>query len=431
MVSEMGAVSQQRAPGPELSPNIESTRTESDQEELEDHDATAYVSFHSSERIHARQASEAIAQIEHLTLNILEQIVASLEKPPVVGKHSKSNAKVEIQIADRRRDKTSGRASRVLRFPAQTKSPSSRPIAQLLRVMNFAHEALIQDLSVTKRDLFYKDVALFRSQKTVDKLVDDLAATLELNRADLNIRATSKGLVCGSGLIIHLLDGQVLRVNDSEGTLIPAGEDIERFEVDSDMSWVLVIEKEAVFQTLCRLRFTRYPGLPGRGLIVTGKGYPDIATRQLVKTLSDNLPDDVPIVGLVDGDAYGLDILSVYRYGSQSLRHENEKLAAHRIQWLGIRSSDLAGLGIHLGALIPITKHDEKKALAMLQHHGNTLPGEWRKELMRILHTRRKAEIEILTSGWSGNQVEEEPRGTSCLVHYICHRILHFVEMAA
>lgn len=108
MVSEMGAVSQQRAPDPELSPNIESTRTESDQEELEDHDATAYVSFHSSERIHARQASEAIAQIEHLTLNILEQIVASLEKPPVVGKHSKSDAKVEIQIADRRRDKTSG-----------------------------------------------------------------------------------------------------------------------------------------------------------------------------------------------------------------------------------------------------------------------------------------------------------------------------------
>lgn len=50
-------------------------------------------------------------------------------------------------------------------------------------------------------------------------------------------------------------------------------------------------------------------------------------------------------MGLVDGDAYGLDILSVYRYGSQSLRHENEKLAAHRIQWLGVRASDFAGYG--------------------------------------------------------------------------------------
>ncbi|KAF8135570.1 Spo11/DNA topoisomerase VI subunit A [Boletus edulis] len=297
--------------------------------------------------------------------------------------------------------------------------------------MNFAHGAVTQDLSLTKRDLFYQDVTLFRSQKTVDKLVDDLAATLELDRADLNIRATSKGLVCGSGLVIHLLDGEALRVNDCEGTLIPAGEDIERFEVQPDVSWVLVVEKEAIFQTLCRLQFTRYPGLPGCGLIVTGKGYPDIATRQLVKTLSDNLPDEIPIMGLVDGDAYGLDILSVYKYGSQSLRHENEKLAAHRIQWLGVRASELTGLDIPLDILLPITKHDEKKAMAMLQHHGSSLPVEWRKELMRILHRRKKAEIEILTSGGSASQIAEGPRGTSYLAHYICHKILHFVEMSA
>ena len=49
---------------------------------------------------------------------------------------------------------------------------------------------------------------------------------------------------------------------------------------------------------------------------------------------------------------------------------------------------------------------------------------------MRILHTRRKAEIEILASGGLGSRVEEEPRGTSCLVHYICRKILHFVEMS-
>ncbi|KAN0091017.1 Spo11/DNA topoisomerase VI subunit A [Tylopilus felleus] len=416
--SEADTEGWQRASDAEPSPNRESNGTESEEED-EDHDATI----------------ETMAQIEDLTLNILEQIVTSLTRRnqhPAVGtrSHRQTDGKVEIRIADRRKDMIGGcHASRVLRFPAQNRSPSSRPIAQLLRVMNCAHEALSENLPLTKRDLFYKDVPLFKSQRTVDKLVDDLAATLNLDRAHLNIRATSKGLVCGSGLIIHLLDGQVLLVNDSEGMLIPAGEDIERFEVTSDVRWVLVIEKEAVFQTLCRLQFTRYPGLPGCGLIITGKGYPDIATRQLVRTLSDNLPEEIPIMGLVDGDAYGLDILSVYRYGSQSMRHENEKLAAHRIQWLGVRASELTDLDIHLDALIPITKHDEKKAMAMLQHHGSSLPVEWRKELMRILHTRRKAEIEILTSGGSASQVEE-PRGTSCLVHYLCHRILHFVEMS-
>ncbi|KIJ18847.1 hypothetical protein PAXINDRAFT_174991 [Paxillus involutus ATCC 200175] len=296
--------------------------------------------------------------------------------------------------------------------------------------MNFAHQALEEGLPLTKRDMYYKDVALFNSQKTVDKLVDDLAATLELDRAALNIRATSKGLISGSGLIIYLLDGHVLRLNDSEGTLIPAGEDIERFEVDGNVAWVLVVEKEAVFQTLCRVQFTGHPALPGCGLIITGKGYPDLATRQLVRTLSDNLPDRVPIVALVDGDAYGLDILSVYKYGSQSLQHENAKLAAHRIQWLGIKTSELSDLGIHFDALIPITRHDEKKAMAMLQRCARSLPVEWRKELMHILHTRRKAEIEILTSTGLSCQNPEGLQGTSSLVHYLCHKISHAVEMS-
>lgn len=49
----------------------------------------------------------------------------------------------------------------------------------------------------------------------------------------------------------------------------------------------------------------------------------------------------VPIVALVDGDAYGLDILSVYRFGSAQMRHENDTLAAGRVAWLGLWASEL------------------------------------------------------------------------------------------
>lgn len=48
-------------------------------------------------------------------------------------------------------------------------------------------------------------------------------------------------------------------------------------------------------------------------------------------------------MALVDGDPYGLDILSVYKYGSLAMQHENEKLAAGRIKWLGIWTSELEG----------------------------------------------------------------------------------------
>jgi len=49
----------------------------------------------------------------------------------------------------------------------------------------------------------------------------------------------------------------------------------------------------------------------------------------------------VPILGIVDGDPYGLDILAVYKYGSRAMRHENQKLATRRIKWLGLWASEL------------------------------------------------------------------------------------------
>ena len=74
-----------------------------------------------------------------------------------------------------------------------------------------------------------------------------------------------------------------------------------------------------------------------------GKGYPDVATRHLVKSLADGLDASIPIVALVDCDPFGLDILSVYRYGSKGIQHENDHLATRRMKWLGLRTSELSG----------------------------------------------------------------------------------------
>lgn len=73
-----------------------------------------------------------------------------------------------------------------------------------------------------------------------------------------------------------------------------------------------------------------------------GKGYPDIATSYLVKSLADALPRSIPVVALVDCDPYGLDILSVFRYGSKAMQHESDSLATRRIKWLGLRTSELS-----------------------------------------------------------------------------------------
>lgn len=147
-----------------------------------------------------------------------------------------------------------------------------------------------------------------------------------------------------------------------------------------------------------------------------------MATRHLVNYLANALPQSVPILALVDGDPHGLDILSVYKYGSQSLQHENDKLTANRLIALGLWTSDIQELCISLDSMLPLTLGDERKAFSMLQR---TIPKKWKKELMRMVHTRRKAEIEILLSMPRGSDTST-PSGQldlSPFLSYLLHRI--------
>ncbi|KAI0342034.1 DNA topoisomerase IV, alpha subunit [Trametopsis cervina] len=373
--------------------------------------------------------SATIRRLEDVITGLLSQIsdaMSAYDGSPCSG------GKIKLELVDRRKPlKTDGTfGTRIITYPHNSRHASAKPLAQVLRVMDLMHEALCNDTPTTKRDMFYKDVALFGSQAVVDKLVDDIAATLNVARWDLNVRASAKGLFCGSGLAIHLHNTDVVRGNNLEGALIPPSEDISRFEVDGNLSWVLIVEKEAVFQTLCHLNFVNYPALPGPGLIITGKGYPDVATRQLVASLARNLPRSVPIVAVVDGDPYGIDILSVYKYGSSSMSYQDD-LDAPRIRWGGIMASELSALGVPKQDLIPITKHDEKKAIAMLKRAY--IPRRWRKEIQYMLFTRRKAEIEIFSAVEHQNlrnMPQEQGLGTSLLTRYLVAQITQAIDLS-
>jgi meiotic recombination protein SPO11 len=52
----------------------------------------------------------------------------------------------------------------------------------------------------------------------------------------------------------------------------------------------------------------------GPDLILQGKGQPDVATRLMVKRLSQL---NIPIYALMDADPYGIEILTVYAHGSR------------------------------------------------------------------------------------------------------------------
>ncbi|KAF8627831.1 hypothetical protein AX15_004249 [Amanita polypyramis BW_CC] len=369
----------------------------------------------------------AINRIESLVGSFLEKLTLQSSQLTQVSRNKGSEGensgagilrnKIRLELVNR----TKRASTKCLIYPRKAAGGSARSFAQLFRMLDLSHEAVIADEPMTKRELFYRDVALFKSQRVVDQLLDDVTASFLIERRDMNIRASPKGLVCGEGLTICLRDGDEIRANAAGGTLIPVIEDVRLYSVTGDVRWILVVEKEAVFNTLCHLCLVNNPTLPGKGLLITGKGYPDMATRHLVNYLSRTLPLSVPILALVDGDPYGLDILSVYKYGSQSLQHENAKLSADRVEGLGIWTTDMQELGINLSSMLPMTTVDERKAFAMLRR---VIPKKWKKELMRMIYTRRKAEIEILTM-----RLDASGRiGHSSFILYLAQRITHAIR---
>lgn len=63
----------------------------------------------------------------------------------------------------------------LVRFP-------SRGFDVALSIISHVYQAVRTDTVITKRELYYRDVALFRSQKTVDKFLLRLTETLRVPR---------------------------------------------------------------------------------------------------------------------------------------------------------------------------------------------------------------------------------------------------------
>ena len=115
------------------------------------------------------------------------------------------------------------------------------------------------------------------------------------------------------------------------------------------------------------------------------------------------LAPDVSIYGLVDFDPDGINILNTYRYGSARFSHLNHNLAVPRMQWIGVKSSDLFS-ALQFGAMgyLLLGQRERSKVLQMLEkavfvEDGREL--EWKEELQAMLMLNIKAEIQIMSEG--------------------------------
>ncbi|XP_071525266.1 meiotic recombination protein SPO11 [Panulirus ornatus] len=265
---------------------------------------------------------------------------------------------------------------------------SARRFTQLLYTLAQVYRHVASGTYATRRDVYYENVWLYRSQGTLDRAAEDVARLLRVPRRSLHLTITGKGLVAGS-LTYTTHDGTIVNVHQAQnGMLVP--ESVEGLTgVVSEARYILIVEKDATFQKLVESQVHR---TFGPAILVTGKGYPDVSTRQLVHRLWRELR--VPVLALTDADPYGLHIAAIYKFGA--LAREEPGLAVGSLAWLGVLPSDLRGLQLPAHALLPLTPRDHGKLASLAVHPALSRSPAWLKQIQDQQELGYKAEIQSL-----------------------------------
>ncbi|KAA8495293.1 DNA topoisomerase 6 subunit A [Porphyridium purpureum] len=266
-----------------------------------------------------------------------------------------------------------------------------RKAAITVRILQLVHELCKKGIHVTKRDLFYTDVKLFKSQTESDDVLNDIACMVGCTRTSLSVVASEKGIVIGRVQFREAGDEIDCTRMGVGGKAIPPFTD-KITEIRSDAEFILLVEKDAAFMRLAEDRF--YNRCPC--IIITAKGQPDVATRLFLKRLKNTL--NIPILGLVDSDPYGLKILSVYMSGSKNMSYDSANLTTPDIKWLGVRPSDLDRYNIPEQCRLPMSEHDIRTGKEMLQEEFISSNEAWARELEMMVKRKEKAEIQALSN---------------------------------
>lgn len=175
----------------------------------------------------------------------------------------------------------------------------AKKFMQSVLMARIIYESLISNEYPTIRDLFYRGKHTIRyrtargkienentwdEQKESDGIIRDIEVFIDMLREELLILSKEKGKVVGN---MRIRSGDdvidLSKMGHGAYSIEPTPDLIEFLDVDAD--YVLIVEKDAVFQQLHRAGFWR----KYKTLLITSAGQPDRATRRFVRRLSDEL----------------------------------------------------------------------------------------------------------------------------------------------
>jgi meiotic recombination protein SPO11 len=279
----------------------------------------------------------------------------------------------------------------------------SRSFTSVLMVLSYCHSLLGHNRSTTTREVYYFFVTHFRNQRECDHAIWETAELIGVPRVTLGLAASPKGWFCGSLEISrngNVTDAQAL--SSIQGLPITREwfDWKQHFQIKTAATCIIVIEKEGIYNRLSEDRFfERVPCI-----LVTGKGFPDLATRAFVSSLYQQF--NLPVYGICDCNPYGVGVLWTYYKGSKRIGLDGEDRYSVPIQWLGLRPKQVEKL--RKAAKLPpdvyqqMTDFDRKKLESFCQEsHEFQANGTGRLEELLIMQKNGyKVELEALQ--WMG-----------------------------
>ena len=323
----------------------------------------------------------------------------------------------------------------------------ARSFTSIVMVYSFVHALLRSNRTTTTREVYYFYVTHFSNQRECDAAILDAASLLGVPRISMGLYASPKGnkqttkqvdiliyctFVCGGesnltnnvsfnySTILGWYCGSIEIIQNgtiTDATTLSSVQGLpitrewidvsecgnsnneDEFVIRSNARCILVIEKEGVYIRLSEDRF--FERIPC--ILVTGKGFPDLATRALVHGLATRLR--IPVCGLCDCNPFGLGVLHTYERGSVRMGVDGGDRYGVPIRWVGLQPSCVQALQLPKRVYQRLTDVDRRRLdkLSAECHpfHYNHMDGNVRIDELRLMQsTGYKVELEALN--WLG-----------------------------
>ncbi|MGC8652072.1 MAG: DNA topoisomerase IV subunit A [Candidatus Micrarchaeia archaeon] len=278
----------------------------------------------------------------------------------------------------------------------------SKRFMQTIAIAAKCHKFIEENLHTTIRGLYYQlkyslgedvDENIFSEQTESNPLIEDLEVSLHMRREELNLNANRKGVLAGNVKIIDTFGNEKLEIDASKmgrsGWAIPSDVDNDIKFVDVKAKYVLVVEKDALWQRLNEDGFWRKENI----ILISPQGQAARGTRRLIRKLADM---GLPVYVFNDGDAWGWYIYWTIKTGSMNLAYIGADIATPEAKFIGVTMSDIEHYDFLKSMTMRASEIDLKRAQEMLSYPWINRHKEWVEELKKVMITKRKLEQDTL-----------------------------------